>query len=175
MLNDRQSPLTASKLTNIRSGHEGRDFQDSEWMTIKGQTTTQNEQKSQWRAGMQSKHWQTTLRSKRWHELKQAPSCCDWLCVNHLGFSLTPPPLPPFTFQERKIQYKMEKQNNKKKNCGPNPSWNAKAFTSLICAGYWLTACGSEKCAKLAYLEQTLSALRSDILTRRDSLPWNSV
>lgn len=77
MLNDRQSPLTASKLTNIRSAQEGRDFQDSEWMAIKGQTTTQNEQKSQRRAGMQSKHWQTTLRSKRWHELKQAPTCCD--------------------------------------------------------------------------------------------------
>lgn len=51
---------------------------------------------------------------------------------------------------------------------------NAKAFISLICAGYWLTACGSEKCAKLAYLEPTLSALRSDILTRCDSLPWSS-
>lgn len=75
MLNDRQSPLIASKLTNIRSVHEGRAFQDSEWMAIKGQTTTQNEQKR--RAGMQSKNWQTTLRSKRRHELKQTPSCCD--------------------------------------------------------------------------------------------------
>lgn len=68
------------------------------------------------RADVQSKYWQTMLRSSmRRHEMKPAPSCYDWLSVNHLGFSLTPPPHPPFTFQERKIKYKMEKQNNKKK------------------------------------------------------------
>lgn len=65
MLNDRQSPLTASKMTNIRSMHEGRDFLDGECIAIKGQTMTKNEQKR--RAIMQSnrKHWQTTPRSKR--------------------------------------------------------------------------------------------------------------
>lgn len=77
MLNDRQSPLAASKLTNIRSVHEGRGSQDGERMAAKGQTTTQNEQKSLRSAGMQSEHWHTTLRSKRRQELKQAPSCCD--------------------------------------------------------------------------------------------------
>lgn len=48
-------PLGASKLTNIRSVHEGRDFQVREWMAIKGLKTTQNEQKSQRMTGMQSK------------------------------------------------------------------------------------------------------------------------
>lgn len=116
MLNDRQSPLAASKLTNIRSVHEGRGFQDGEWMAVKGQTTTQNEQKSLRSAGMQSEHWQTTLRSKRRQELKQAPSCCDWLCVNHLGFCPTPPPHPPFTFQEKKntVQNGKTKQQKEK-------------------------------------------------------------
>lgn len=82
---------------------------------VDGQTTTHNGQKSLQRAGLQSRLWQTRLRSTRRHQMKQAPSCCDWLSVNHVGFSLTPPPHPPFTFQEGKINYKMEKTKQQKR------------------------------------------------------------
>lgn len=105
---DRAS-LTASKLTNIRSVHEGRDFQESEWMAIKGQT--QNEQKSQRKANMQSKHRQTTLRSKRRHEVKQV-AAVDYAWI-FWDFSWQPLLTLTFTFQERNMQYKMEKQNKK--------------------------------------------------------------
>lgn len=88
------------------------DLQDSQWMTIEGQTSTQSGQKSRRRAG---KLRQTTVRSQRRHGMKQVPSCCDWLSVNHLGFFLTHPPHPPFTFQERKIKNKKGKKNTQQK------------------------------------------------------------
>lgn len=82
---------------------------------VDGQTTTHNGQKSLPRAGLQSRLWQTRLRSTRRHQMKQAPSCCNWLSVNHVGYSLTPPSSPSIHLPGRKNKLQNGKTKQQKR------------------------------------------------------------